>query len=351
MTSHASSRVLNLVRASLTAEAAGRPLAPALFQSPALNRCFIIKHRLRQDEADAFSQPRTTATKIVFPIDPTNLGTGGKSIFIDQRNFEPMLADATGIRDFGASADIQLLRELNQIPSFDPFVFREWMTRIGRVVDGRYFELMPTLIAGMEGFVLGEINMLVSMSLSGAPDNSAVLRLARKMLASTYDSDLTPLQETLRMSREEFRDGMFGWKGMLYYKWLSRRVQGDLPAMLKGLVAIRPKQNISGEQVELAQGLVRNIAATVTDYSRAIQAHITAYDASYRLLTQQQDPAGFRQLLLTAPSMFIEMGDHVSMLEHSLGFWTFRSRAIVPHQFTGDDYLELLADLRDGLSA
>ncbi len=349
MTTQSSSRVLNLLRAAQGAEKTGGPLSPALFQSQVLNRSFIIKHRLRQDEVDAFDTTRIAATKIVFPIDPANLGLGGKFVFIGQRGFEPMLADVVGIRNFGGSRDVELLHELDRIPSFDPFVFSEWMTRIGRTVDSRYFDLMPSLISGMEGFVLEEINLLVSMSLSGAADNKAVLRLARKMLASKYDEDLTPLQTTLRMSREEFQNGMFGWKGLLYYKWLSRRIAGELPAMLKGLTAVRPRIHISSEQAEMAATLVRQIAGAVAGHHQAIQTNIAVYDGSYNRLTQHQDPQGFREFLMRAPQLFIEMGDLVSMLEHTTGFWAFRSKDINPKRFAGEDYLELLADLRDGL--
>ena len=349
MTAQSSSRVLNLLRASQQAEQSGSALSPALFQSPVLNRSFILKHRLRQDEVDDFDQDRFSATKIVFPIDPENLGLGGQYVFIDQRGFEPMLADAVGIRDFSGSPDVHLLRELDRIPSFDPFVFREWMTRIGRTVDARYFDLMPSLISGMEGFVLEEINLLVSMSLSGAPDNSAVLRLARKMLASKYDHDLTPLQLTLRMSQQEFQDGIFGWKGLLYYKWLSRRIASELPSMLKGLVTVRPHTHLTSEQAWTAAVFARQITATTIAYHKSIQANISAYDDAYNRLTRDQDPTGFREFLLRAPHLFIEMGDLVSMLEHTTGFWRYRSKEIDPQQFIGDDYLELLGDLREGL--
>lgn len=349
MTNESSSRVLNLIRAHQRAEQSGAPLSPALFRSAALNRCFIIKHRLRPEERDAFDDERSLATKIIFPIDPANLALGGKFVFIDQRSFEPMLADAVDIRGAAGARDVQMLRELDRIPSFDPFVLSEWMTRIGRVLDPRYFDLMPSLISGMEGFVLEEINTLVSMSLSGAADNKAVLRLARKMLSSHYDEDLTPLQTTLRMSREEFQDGMFGWKGLLYYKWLARRIAADLPPLVTGLTTIRPRTQISGEQSDAAAALVRAIHAAIGGYHKTVQRHIADYDRSYGRLTRQQDPAGFREFLMRAPRLFIEMGEQVSMLEHTTGFWAFRHRDINPRRFTGEEYLELLTDLHEGL--
>ena len=96
---------------------------------------------------------------------------------------------------------MKLLRELDKIPSFDPFLFKEWMAKIGRNPDDRYFELTPSMIAGMEEFVFQEISMLVSISLSGVESNQAVLRLVRKMLSSNYDDDLAPdLASVARMT-------------------------------------------------------------------------------------------------------------------------------------------------------
>jgi hypothetical protein len=266
-------------------------------------------------------------------------------------NFEQLIEEATGIQNVYDSPDIKLLYELDRIPSFDPFIFREWMNKLGRTADERYFALSPSVIAGMEDFVVQEIGHLVSMSLAGAAANAAILRLARKMLSSQYDEELAPLQMTLRMSKEEFRDGMFGWKGLLYYKWLAKRIEGDLPGLLSGMLGVRPKRHITRQQIEDSAALVRSIGASISEYFNAVSDRVRSYDSSYQKLTRQQDPVGFRAFLLRAPQMFLEMGDFVGMLEHSVEFWKYRSRDIEPSRFTGDDYLELILDLKDGLGS
>lgn len=351
MAARSSSRILNLVQAHAKAARSGAPMDPPLFQSPVLARSFIIKHRLRPDERLNFPGFRPTATKVIIPLDPNNLALGGKTAFISEGWFSTMMADATGIRDFTDSPDGILLREFDEIPSFDPFLLREWLSRMGRTADPRYFELTASIIEGMEAFVLEEISLLVSMALSGVPANAAVLRLARKMLSSQYDDDLRPLQQVLRMSPEDFRDGMFGWKGLLYYKWLFKRVDAKVPGLIGGLTEIRPKRHISRSQIDEANGMIRAISTAVMTCSRSVQASLFAYDSAYRGLTQTQDPVGFRNFLLRAPQMFINLGESVGMLEHSVEFWDYRSRMVEPRRFTGDDYLSLIAELKDGLGA
>jgi hypothetical protein len=39
------------------------------------------------------------------------------------------------------------------------------------------------------------------------------------------------------------------------------------------------------------------------------------------------------------------------MLEHSVEFWSYRSKAIEPARFTGDEYLDLILSLKDGLGS
>lgn len=351
MKSRSTSRVLNLISAWDIAEKTKEPLEPPLFQSPALNRSFLIKHRLRSNESEVFPEPRSTATKLILPIDPRNLSLGGKSVFIGQINFEQLIEDATGIHDVYGSPDMKLLRELDRIPSFDPFIFREWMSKLGRTADERYFTLSPTVIAGMEDLVVEEIGHLVSMSLAGSVANASVQKLARKMLSSHYDEDLTPLQMTLRMSKDEFRDGLFGWKGLLYYKWVAKRIEADLPPLLSGLLGVRPRRHISREQIEDSILAVRSIGASISGYFKAVTDRVRDYDESYEMLTKKQDPVGFRAFLLRAPQLFLEMGDYVGMLEHSVEFWSYRSKAIEPARFTGDEYLDLILSLKDGLGS
>lgn len=351
MSARSSSRILNLVQAHRMAERSGAPMDPPMFQSPVLARCFIIKHRLRPEERLNFPGFRPTATKVIIPMDPTNLALGGKSVFIGEGWFSALMTDATGIPDFLASPDGVLLREFDQIPSFDPFLMREWLSRMGRTADARYFELTASVIEGMETFVLEEISLLVSMALSGKPASAAVLKLARKMLSSQYDDDLRPLQEVLRMSPEDFRDGMFGWKGLLYYKWLFKRVDGKIPALISGLTEVRPKRHITRDQIDEANGMIRAISTGVVACARSVQASLLAYDNAYRGLTQTQDPVGFRTFLLRAPQMFIDLGESVGLLEHSVEFWGYRSKLIQPRTFTGDDYLTLVSELKEGLGA
>jgi hypothetical protein len=47
--------------------------------------------------------------------------------------------------------------------------------------------------------------------------------------------------------------------------------------------------------------------------------------------------------------MFIDLGETVGLLEHSVEFWGYRSKMIQPRTFTGADYVTLVSELKEGL--
>ena len=80
--SASTARVLNLrkVYADFSEDPAYQK-AP-FFQNPVLNRSLIVKHRLRQNERDDFVVARNVATKLIIPIDTTDLKLGAQYVFV-----------------------------------------------------------------------------------------------------------------------------------------------------------------------------------------------------------------------------------------------------------------------------
>ena len=46
------------------------------------------------------------------------------------------------------------------------------------------------------------------------------VRLADKLMTDETAQSLDPLRATLQLSGDEYREGVFAWKGFLYYKWM-----------------------------------------------------------------------------------------------------------------------------------
>jgi hypothetical protein len=129
--SGSTARVLNL--REITMRLSGDPdfLARPLFKHPDLNRAIIVKHRLRSNETEDFVLPRSTATKILLPIDIKDLKMGARYLFVGQRGFDDLLSEAFGIQISFDSNDYRTLRLIDETPSLDPFLLREQLRRNG----------------------------------------------------------------------------------------------------------------------------------------------------------------------------------------------------------------------------
>ncbi len=120
------SRVLNSGRPVGTRNAGNPEHEKQRRSSPpsSLNGAVIVRHRLRDQEREAFDRIRYTATKLIIPFERSDLGLGGRSLFVSERGwldtFEELRGEAP---DFWR--DVGMLEAIDELPSLDPFLLRE----------------------------------------------------------------------------------------------------------------------------------------------------------------------------------------------------------------------------------
>src|SRR5262245_32774813 len=100
------SRVLNLAAIEALHARAPDYREKPFFKSRALNGAVVLKHRLRVDERALMGETRPSATKIILPFVSAELHLGGRSLFVRQPGWVPLLADVLsegpdGHRDVG----------------------------------------------------------------------------------------------------------------------------------------------------------------------------------------------------------------------------------------------------------
>jgi hypothetical protein len=134
------------------------------FKASSLNGAVIIKHRLRQDEQFNFAASRRISTKLIIPFERTDLGLGGRSLFVGQHGWQAMLNDLRGGQD-DAARDIMLLEALDELPSLDPFLLREHLKRRDFKIANCYFAISNADLERMQRFVSKEISKLVDLGL------------------------------------------------------------------------------------------------------------------------------------------------------------------------------------------
>src|SRR6185437_7148996 len=260
--------------------------AQPLFQAPPLNAAVILKHRLRTNEVGVVFTRHRTATKLIVPLERSDLSLGGRSLFVGDRGWMESLQELAGTsHELGRDAGV--LEALDELPSLDPFLLREHMKRRGFEVADTHFEISPGDLEQMQAFVGGEISRLIDLAYQGRTASEANTgRLVEALLSSRNDERLEPLRLTLRLEGESYREGIFAWKGFLYYKWMLNSLW---PRLRQVLLELGTVKTTGPRDVEL-EGLVRALKARLHDsierQVKAVSDYLRVYDGVFEELTR-----------------------------------------------------------------
>lgn len=342
--SASTARILNLLRVKErygdTDEYAQQPL----FLNTRLNQAIFIKHTIRANERDLVNSEQQTATKVVFALDHDDLGLGGFSFFIEQRNLQSALDEALGtdVDPSEFERDLAVLKEFARLPSLDPYLLRERVQQSGSAVGSCYFDISEADLAKVEAYVEGEIGSLVELAygISGPEAKAIATKLAQLIMRNEQSSSLEPLRKTLRLNPEEYEQGIFGWKGLLYYKWNISDLQPKIRQTANRMISTRFIRAHPDDEKQL--DLTRKaILRTVAEKFKSVERSMKAYDAAFDALVNKKDPGAFRNFLLRAPALFIAIGEDLAAINHICSFWDFRLPAKIPNRLEVDDAYDI----------
>jgi hypothetical protein len=323
------SRVLNLYRTGAAHADDPEYQEKPLFLSPVINRSFLIKHRTRTDETYLFAVPKAVATKILIPFDTADLRAGGRSLFVDERSYSDILRHAGNYSGERLERDMLVLRLLNAVPSLDPFLLREHLRNNQIEVASCYFAISEGDQERMHSFVSQEMSQLVALAGSGGNGKSGN-RLVSAMLSNRVDEKLEPLRLTLGLTGDDFREGVFSWRGFLYYKWSMGKFWPDVMGVLREINTIRPLGPTTPEQKVFLSAARRSVIEMVRDNGQHVTKALSVYEGAFRDLVANQTPKTFRDFLLSAPYMFLELGEKLGAISHIVSFWRYRFQAGSP---------------------
>lgn len=345
------SRVLNL--AALALKHAGNPehLAKPLFLAPTLNAAVILKHRLRGDEMGTVSTPHRTATKLIVPFERSDLSLGGRSLFVGDRGWMQSLEELVGV-DSDLGRDAGVLEALDELPSLDPFLVREQLKRRGFDIAETHFEISSADLSLMHQFVRSEISKLIALAYKGQTASEASSdRLVGALLSSVHDERLEPLRLTLRLGADTYREGVFAWKGFLYYKWVLNSQWPKLGEVLNEMMRVK----VVGPRDQELEALVRQkkvrLHGSIDRHVKAVADYLQVYDGVFLKLTQDGNGTAFRDFLLNSPEMLVALGEGAGVINHIASFWRFRFPKSRPLEVNAGELLDILQDFESGLGS
>lgn len=349
--SASTSRVLNLNKVYHNHGAEPAYAEKPLFHNRFLNQSIILKHRLRHNELELFEEHRSVATKIILPIDRLDLRAGGQYMFIGQRGEDAVLAGFLSDASPTGAADRKVLAVLDSLPSFDPFLVREHLRRQGFEPAACYFNISPADQRRMLGFVEQEISELAGLSVSGSPRlHESVAALAQKLMSNETAEEMEPLRAAMRMDRMTFIDGLFAWKGLLYYKWVLTELNQQIPQVMSELQAIKASGPVTADVTQYLGVARRRIKTAVARNILVTRKLLDVYDSAYRGLTRGGEPLAFREFLMNAPHFFLELGETLGVLSHVVSYWKFRFKKGAPTQVNAAELSDILMDFDLGLT-
>jgi len=324
-----------------------------MFRISRLNRGFVVKHTLRAWERDHLGGDRTSATKVIIPISDKDLDLGGHSIFVEDPQFERKLAEHLGVTvdHFEFSQDVARLRALAELPSFDPYLLHEFFRRAGEHIDTCYFVISDDELRRITEYVAGQIDTLVRKAVGGGGD-AATLSKSKKLAKVLFEDEDSPqlvvLRDALRMTAQEYRDGVFGWKGTLYYSWRSSECYAELAAFLKDIKSLRVI-GLSGED----RAEMRTILSSITDLSMSrwnrLKGRLDTYHDEFNTFVQRGDPAALKSFMTRAPELFVEMGEDIGRLQHVSSYWKFWTRGRRGQSMSAQEAFDILPDFEAAL--
>lgn len=351
LASAASNRVLNLAQIALAQSGNPSHASAPLFHSVTMNNAIIVKHRLRADETYLFAEPRAVATKIIIPFEKTDLRVGGRSFFVGQRGWQESFREAGNYANhLDMKRDLDVLMLIDAVPSLDPFLLREALRNQDFLPDACYFEISTADQARMYASAAREVKRLTALAVKGTGQSqfASTAKIISALLSSEVGEKLEPLRATLRLGNDEFREGVFSWRGFLYYKWSMGELKPQVLKVLRDLNTIRLGGKADGETLSFIADSKRAIAVAVKRNLDEVARVLAIYDNAYGALTERMDPGAFREFLLDAPPMFLEMGEKMGAMAHIASFWKYRFPAGAPRQA---DVEEMAAIFRDFLSS
>ncbi len=343
----ATARTLNLIH---TWRKFGRDeeyRAAPMFNNPALNRSILVKHRLRRNEAEEFQSFAQTSTKVLLPIDVTDLKMGARYFFVGLRGYPEMLSELKVDEH-----DANLLALIDSLPSLDPFLMRERLKRSGFEPARLYFDLSDADMKKMMAFAAHELRPLIGRSSVGeeAGREHGAARLAAKILANEGDANMEPMRLAMNMDRTEFEEGVFCWKGFIYYKWTLADLLPQAEPIGKEIGEVKGQGPMSMDDKIYLGRSKTNLRKNLTAACRSVTKTIKVYDDAFRGLTHKDRPQDFRDFLRQAPALFQEIGERLGGVQHIITFWRYRFPEGQRVKIPSEELVELFKEFESSLN-
>ena len=155
---------------------------------------------------------------------------------------------------------------------------------------------------------------------------------------------------TLQLDANQFGEGVYSWRGFLYYKWGLQELWPRLVAVLRSIKALKPTGKLTGEEAAYLKKVMEALIKGVKSSNEAVRKIIAIYDEAYSGLIDRKEPKEFREFLLSAPALFVELGEKMGAMSHIVSFWQYRFPEAVPRAADAEELIMIFQDFAQSMS-
>jgi hypothetical protein len=246
--------------------------------------------------------------------------------------------------------DLLMLRLLDRLPTLDPFLLHEAAVANKLDVAPCYFRLSTTDKTEMRDFVAHQVETLIGLCFGGMTVSDAqAKRLSELILAEGDSPELAPLRLAMRMESAEFAQAMFCWKAVLYYRWRSRVLSGEIRATRRSINAVEVSR-FDPDSARFVRAAVTQLETLIAGCERRIAEMFRIYDEVFEALTAQRTPEPFRRFLIDGPRLFARLGERMGRLEQLTSYWAHQFPGLRTRQLRPEAVYDGLRNLLSALS-
>src|SRR5262245_23135284 len=202
----------------------------SFFANSALNQSIIVKHNIRDNERHLFQRPQAVATKLILPIDPENLASGGVTFMLGERQAPRILRDKLGLNrqtgDGRVQRDLKILDILDSLATLDPFIVRERFAVDGVDLPESFsaFQLHGdhALYEYMKSQLLPLVRLAMANEPGGQANERAIERLLDEIFVESHNNKAEFLRMALRIDADKWPAALYVWKAALFYEYRAR---------------------------------------------------------------------------------------------------------------------------------
>lgn len=327
-----------------------------LFKTPILNQTILIKEALLQRERHGGLEGARVGTKLYLPFDGQAPLEGGRTVFFGQRTFDSGMAELLDLsvdeRRKALEFDKIVLRTLDELPTFAPFLLKDKLERSGFNCSHLYFEISDAEWNEIRRYIRDRFRLILDKVVGGHGTAAALERLIDALWDLQDTRALENLSKAFGLPSLDASEIFYSWKGVLYFAWEYARVKPRVHEMLRWFLDVprilpRFPSALRADVERAAQGLQAQLVTVL----KTVEDELGEYEGAFNeLFLDGKGSARFTGFLRRSRNVFSVVGSGVGQLQHAAEIWDELTRGFPRRQVNYETMLELEVGVGDVVS-